>query len=234
MVNAMAPQNKESLFVRMIKLIQQIFLEGLPSARRSRDRRALLLEEWGEGAKPQITRMAWTCVCLQPDGKEEPVFFGGGRPHSLNTVAPILPTTLGGAAFTGWVFCLELPRPRFFTVWSKCSFCCKQFTNLLEISVEVKTLQSEHYLPELIDLSSNCWVLKVKSVLEVNLLSTLLTLCYFKKMKISPFKADLLRGRRHCSLWWHLVTFVVNFLFNLKLSGSILYVLKNILAWIVK
>lgn len=151
MANPMAQKNKESLFIRMIRLIQQIFIDCLLSARHNRDRQGLLFNEWGEEAKPQITR----------DSVDLPVHWNlmkrkrqcpGDRPRNVNTVAPILPTTLRGAPFTGWVFCLGSLRPRSFMFWSKCSFCCSisqtsQWSQGKWKSIPFK-LKSEFHLPE--------------------------------------------------------------------------------------
>lgn len=81
-------KTKGSLFIRVIGLIQQIFIERLLSARHNRDRQGLLFRvRWG--SKAPIT---WEGVdltyALWPDGKEEPGSWGQALPQ-----ASMLPTT---------------------------------------------------------------------------------------------------------------------------------------------
>ena len=142
----------------MIRLIQQIFMECLLSARPNRNQQDLLFKEclkWGSQTPNHLGCRGPSCA-LQLDGEEEPVFWGqSGQPEWH----PFCPQTLGGAALIDWVLCLGLFRPRPFSFWRQGGFCCSvsqtdQWSQSKWSSIMFKQ-ESEFHLPELIFVSCN-------------------------------------------------------------------------------
>lgn len=122
MANPMAPQNKESLFIRMIRLIWQILIECLLSARHHSDQKVLSFKEWGEGEKLQIM---W-------DGMDLPVHCNlmerkrqcpGTGPTTWTLWHPFCLWFLGVPLLQGVFYSLAW-LGQDFTFWSKGSSCC--------------------------------------------------------------------------------------------------------------
>lgn len=148
------------------------------------------------GAKPLV---ALDGVDLTLHGTQT----GRKSPGPTNRICgPHSSQTPRGAAFTGWVFYFHLFRPRPLTFRRKCRFCnsiYKQVSGLSKWGSITFKLQSELHFSELLSSGSNCWFIKLKRMLKVSVLTTLLAYTILKRQKYLLLKQIFWEGEAMAS-----------------------------------